>query len=78
MDAKSLYDLPKDMLIKLIMTIEKDAIERYKKEINSKALDANTCCRCELVYSTEYDWEFFRSRFYCQECFKQLALRNVP
>jgi uncharacterized protein YlaI len=54
----SLYDLPKDMLVILVSTIEKQTEERIAKEMLNKPLKGFMCDKCEKFYIIEHEWHF--------------------
>ena len=67
----NLYNLPKDLLVKLIMTIREDTIEEFNDKLNKRLeneeINAMFCAKCTKQYSTLYKW---RGRYdpYCKEC----------
>jgi hypothetical protein len=56
--VRTLYDLPKDILVKLLLTCENDAIKRYKKEMRNKKLNAFKCFECDSIYFLSHNWYF--------------------
>ena len=71
----SLYDLPKDMLVKLITTIEQDTISKFEKQLENRLKNEEIqgfyCAYCSKLYSFLYDWKFnFLNDPLCKNCVK--------
>lgn len=62
----NLYDLPKDLLIKMISEIEQQTIIRYeenlKERLRNERINANSCCKCGYKYSFYYEWKYVKIR----------------
>lgn len=74
MDSKTLYDLPKDILVKLIMTIEKDAVEKFERELENKEIAARPCDICNKQYLLKHPWycsSINTSHHVCFHCWKE-------
>lgn len=63
-----LYNLPKDMLVKLLMTIEKETIKKYEEELANKKLNTLECFECSGKYFIKHDWKFDGTFPICKNC----------
>ena len=84
---KRLNDLPKDILIQLVTTIEKKTKEKCEKEFYNRAIDLSSfrkCSECGLSYDkNKHKWWCFQSSatfFYvihcCSNCYKPESFVN--
>lgn len=73
----SLYDLPKDILIKMISEIEQKTITKFEERLKNEKIFALECDYCKGLYSSFYDWKFSEPNYHgtvlyvCKECFNQ-------
>ena len=84
---KKLNDLPKDILIQLVTTIEKKTIEKCEKQVYNRGIDVNSlrkCSECNLSYDkNKHKWLCFKSPadfFFvvhcCSNCYKPESFIN--
>ena len=57
---KTLNELPKDILIQLVTTIEKKTIEKCEKQVYNRGIDVTSlrkCMHCNLSYDkNKHKW----------------------
>lgn len=64
----NLHNLPKDMLVKLLMTIEGETIKKYEEELANKKLNTLDCFHCSSTYFMIHNWKFHGSYPICEKC----------
>ena len=77
MENSKLYDLPKDMLVKLITTIREDTRKEVLNEIKEKLkveeIQVMDCDYCEKSFSEYHEWKTDDARQVasCNACYKK-------
>lgn len=73
-----LNKLPKDILIKLVATIEKDTREKIFSETWSISRDLHNCSYCYQLYHANHKWHcvLFKgqhSEGICEKCYSNIS-----
>lgn len=84
MNKISLYDLPKDMLFKLVTTISEETEKecQRKMELIIKELEyPNTCNSCNAIHIVKSDKIIYSNSkddfYHCDKCIKQYCSKHI-